>query len=87
MIVVEIGSQKYMLAKVQDAETLLRILTTATPLEESYELPWNERLFEAKTARPVDISIVFGAPLGYEEAQKRIAEAKANKTVEEVSHV
>ncbi len=81
MIIAEIGGQKFLLEGVKDAEQLLCILSRATTLKESYDLPYDNRLYEAPSdyRGNIEISIIGGKPLTYEAAQEAIAAAMAKK--------
>ncbi len=83
MIIAEIGSMKCTLEKIEDAETLLRILSRAQTVEESYDFPWDgDRWYKDNHGTRISIKIVEGNLLGYEEAQEAINAALEKKRQE-----
>jgi len=79
MIIAEIGSQKFMLDGIKDAEQLLWILSRATNVRESYDLPWDNRMYVEPSGDLIKVSVIEGNPLTYEAAQEAIAADQKKK--------
>lgn len=78
-IVASVPDGKLALASMADAEALLGIIQRATPLTDSFELPWPMRYMEASNKRLVEIELLQGRPYTAEEGSRLIAEAIAEK--------
>jgi hypothetical protein len=80
MIIATVGRTTYKLEKIEEAETLLRILSRATTIEESYELPYDgDRYYEMPRGERIQVTIVEGKLLTYDEAQAAISAAREKK--------
>lgn len=78
-IVASVPDGKLALASMADAEALLGIIQRATPLSDSFNLPWPMRYMEASDKRLVEIELLQGKPYTAEEGSRLIAKAIAKE--------
>lgn len=86
MIVASIAGEKFTLASLKDAETLLQILERATAVDSSYlDSPWREVYVKRSYPREISITIASGevideaqfAKLKADEAQEKARKASS----------
>lgn len=79
-IVASVPDGKFALASMADAEALLGIMQRATPLKDSFELPWPMRyMVTSDSSRLVELELLKGAPYSAEEGARLIAEEVGRK--------
>ena len=79
MIIATIGHNDYQLENIEQAETIFRILSKATYVDENYELPSGQRWHKMSGHSSIKIEIVEGEPMEYEDAQLLIIEERKKR--------
>lgn len=81
MIIATIGSNEYLLKNLEQANTLLDILSDAKNIENTYLINKNETIIhEDRFEREIKIKIIKDRPvLTEEEANKQIQEDRTNR--------
>lgn len=82
MIVANISNDRFVLASLDDAEALLRILTRATPVVDRYEIGAGKTHYVEQAQGSLGLSINAGRIITNDEYKKMLADKKAESDQE-----